>query len=293
MADDDSTRQGGLFAHFEKLAQEAQAFPPAPDAKPVEPEPLGEWAEYLRGCPNVVLRAALFTAGKPTKTRKLYRDHALPAAIGAKSITYTGPQLYQYELDVWLEVMHRCRTQAPGIETSFHAYGFLKTLRRTDGKANYKQLASTLQLLQATSINVVQERDERGRAKGFSGSLVDNFRYDEVTGMWRVRLDPEIAELFAPKEHTWLHLDARLDLGKNYLAKWLHGYFSSHRKPLPISVSRLRELSGSSTSELRRFRFALRAALREVEGVEKKHRRRFEWRVDGEDLVHVVRESGN
>jgi Sec-independent protein translocase protein TatA len=60
-----------------------------------------------------------------------------------------------------------------------------------------------------------------------------------------------------------------------------------------VGVSRLRELSGSATSRLRRFREALSDALHEVSRVEKRHKRRFEWSIDGEDLVHVVRESGN
>jgi hypothetical protein len=290
MADDDSTRQGGLFAHFEKLAQEAQAFPPAPDAKPVEPEPLGVWGDDRRGAPNVVLRAAVFCAGKPTKTRKLYRDHVLPAAIGTKSITYTGPQLYQYELDVWLEVVHRCRMHPAGTTTDFHVHGFLRTLRRSVGKANYKQLHATMGLLQATSIKVVLADPAKS---GYRGQLVRDFVFNDELCRWEVTLHPEIAELFAPKEHTWLHVDARLDLGKNYLAKWLHGYFSSHRKPLPIGVQRLCELSGSSAAALRTFRQSLRSALAEITAVEKSYGRRFEWHIDERDLVHVARESGN
>lgn len=286
MAEDDSTTKGARY-RFQEIANTV----PVPDSS--KPEQLGLWPDDRRGVPNAVLRSALFSAGKPTKTRRLFREHELPAAIGTKGIKYTGPQLYQYELDVWLEVVHRCRLRPAGVETDFHVHGFLRSLRRSTGNANYKQLHDTFALLHATSINVVLERDERGRAKGYRGHLIEKHRYNDMLSRWEVSLHPEIAELFAPREHTWLHIDARLDLGKSWLAKWCHGYFSSHRKPYPVSVSRLRELSGSANASLRDFRRRLREALTEVATIEKRYRRKFDWRVDNEDLVHVVRESGN
>jgi hypothetical protein len=287
MAEDESPSTAKQ--RFVALAVEAKGLPSANE----ESKQLGLWPEDRRGVPNVIVRSALFSAGKPTKVRQSYRDHELPAAIGTKSIAYTGQQLYQHELDVWLEVVHRCRLRPAGTETDFHVHGFLKSLRRATGNKDHKQLHATLGLLHATSIRVVSERDERGRAIGYRGHLIDKFRFNDQLLRWEVGIHPEIAELFAPKEHTWLHIDARLELGKNYLAKWCHGYFSSHRKPYPVGVSRLRELSGSATSRLRRFREALSDALDEVSRVERRHKRRFEWKVDEQDLVHVVRESGN
>jgi hypothetical protein len=286
MAEEDSTTKSAR-ERFQDIARTA------PIAEHVKPKQLGLWPDERRGVPNVIVRSALFSAGKPTKVRKSYRDYELPAAIGTKAITYTGQQLYQHELDVWLEVVHRCRLRPAGIETDFHVHGFLKSLRRSTGNKDHKQLHATLGLLHATSIKVVVDRDDRGRSIGYRGHLIDKFRFNDQLLRWEVGVHPDIAELFAPKEHTWLHLDARLDLGKSYLAKWCHGYFSSHRKPYPISVQRLRELSGSTNASLRFFRRRLRDALGEVSDVERAHRRRFDWSVDDEDLVHVIRQSGN
>lgn len=287
MAEDDSMTTNPRQRFFE-LANSATA------AELAQPEQLGLWPDDKRGVPNVALRCALFSAAKPRKSRTLYREHALPAAIGTKAITYTGAQLYQYELDVWLEVLHRCRLRPAGDETEFHPHGFLRSLKRSTGKANYQQLHETMAVLHATSINVIVERDDRGKPTGYRGHLIEKLRYNDSLCQWQVGLHPDIAELFAPKEHTWLDIDARLALGKNYLAKWCHGWFSSHRKPYPVSVERLHELSGSGTvARLRRFRESLRESLSEIALVEKQRGRKFDWRIDGEDLVHVVRESGN
>lgn len=292
MADDDSTRAdaGERRKSIAELAKEGASY----SSSQRESKQLGLWPDDRRGAPNVSLRSALFSAAKPRKERKLYRDHTLPAAIGTKTVTYTGPQLYQHEQDVWLEVLHRCRLRPAGDATDFHPHGFLRSLKRSTGKANYRQLHETMALLHATSINVIVERDDRGKPTGYRGHLIEKFRYNDSLCRWEVGLHPDIAELFAPKEHTWLDIDARLALGKNYLAKWCHGWFSSHRKPFPVSVSRLHELSGSGTvSRARRFREALREALLAIAAVEKARGRKFDWRLDEDDLVHVVRESGN
>lgn len=288
MADDDSTMTNPRQRFFEL------ANIPTTD-EPAKPEQLGLWPDDRRGAPNVLLRSALFSAGKPTRTRKTFRDHQLAAQLpkntGLKSVVYTGPQLYQPELDVWLEVVHRCRLRPAGVHSDFHVRGFLRSLRRSTGKSDYTQLVSQFRLLKATSLDVTRSRPE-GRPSRMK-SLLQSVEYDEELGRWHVSIDEEIAELFAPKEHTWLDFGARLELGRSYLAKWCHGYFSSHRKPYPVSVARLRDLSGSTTAELFRYRQALRAALAEISRVEKQHRRRFSWSIDADDLVHVTHESGN
>jgi hypothetical protein len=59
--------------------------------------------------------------------------------------------------------------------------------------------------------------------------------------------------------------------------------------PLPISVSRLLDLSGSTNASLRDFRRKLRTAMGEVADVERADGREFSWRLDANDLVHVAR----
>ncbi len=233
-------------ACIDELAVSAAARTPA------APVQLAFWSDARRGAPNALLRSATFSAGKPTNVRKAFKEHKLPA-LGHHTISYSGPQLFQPELDVWLQIVHLCRLRPLGLETDFQVRTFLKALGRSSGKSDYEWLASTFMTLRSTAIRI-DWRDQVGRAHGYIGGLVDSLGFDKDTGRWRVRLDPRIAALFAPDEHTWLHAPARLALGRGFLAKWLHGYFSSHRRPHPIAVVRLCELSGSSTTRLRRFR---------------------------------------
>jgi hypothetical protein len=69
------------------------------------------------------------------------------------------------------------------------------------------------------------------------------------------------------------------------LAKWLHSYYVTHRNPYPIKVASIRELCGSSTKALYKFRQALGQALNEL----KKVQFLKEWKIDKKDLVHVKR----
>lgn len=270
-------------SRFEEIAAQAAASSSA--GTPVQ---LRFWPDDRRGAPNALLRSALFSAGKPSSSRRLFKEHTL-AVLGPISIKYSGPQLYQPELDVWLELVHRCRLRELGTETEFPVRSFLKSLGRSSGKSDYKALVGTFRLL-ATTLIEVTARDEKGRVRGYMGHLVDSLAHNEVTGRWSATLNPKIASLFAPTDHTWLHVSARQALGRGYLAKWLHCYYSTHRAPLPLSVERLQELSGSSTAQqLRDFRRALRKALEEVASVERAEGRPFMWAIDDADLVHVSR----
>jgi hypothetical protein len=267
---------------FRELAEQAASLVPA---KLVQ---LPLWPDEKRGAPNAILRSAVFSGGKPITSVRVRHEHKLLPVLPPFAVYYTGPQLYQPDLDVCLELWHRCRLSPLGDVSTFHARSLLRALGRHTGKANYEDLRSSIRALIGAEIEV-KHRDAEGRTRGYVGHLVESLAYDDGTQQWRVRVNPEIAKLFAPSEHTWLPVSARLALGKGYLAKWVHGYFSTHRSPLPISVEHLRGLSGSSAGRLRKFREGLKAALEDVAAVERADGRVFAWRIDENDMVHVTR----
>lgn len=268
---------------FREIAERAVASVPANVVQ------LKFWPDDRRGAPNTFLRSALFSAGTPTNNRKTFKDHPIHV-LGATTVLYTGPQLYQPDLDVWLELVHRCRLCALGTEASVHPRSVLKALGRSTGKSDYRWLVSSFSVLRATGIHVKQTDPATGRQRGYIGGLVDALGYDFDRQVWSVRLDARIASLFAPNEHTWLQSSARLALGRGFLAKWLHGYYATHREPLPVSVKRFQELSGSSTKQqLRDFRRAVRRALEEIASVERAEGRVFDWHIDEQDQVRVTR----
>jgi len=280
MAEDDSRR---VRLRFQEIADSI----PAPEA---EPRQLKLWPNDQRGAPNALLRSAMFSAGKPPTKREAFEGHRLVESLSPYSVSYTGHQLYQPDLDVWLELVHRMRLTV-GEYAVFRTRSFLKALGRSTGKSDREWLSATFMRLRATALQV-RWKDEKGKAGEYIGGLVDSLRYEAELKVWHVRLDPKIIDLFVGQD-TWLHCSARQALGKSYLAKWCHGYFSSHRKPNPISVSRLHGLSGSTNRCMRDFKRRLNEARTELAFVEASEGRRFEWRIDDEDLVRVLRPTGH
>jgi hypothetical protein len=272
---------------IEQLAKEQM------ERLPATPVQLGFWPDDSRGVPNAFLRSAFFSARKPTARREFLEqvklESKLAPALAPYTVRYTGPELFQPDLDVWLQIVQLCRLRPLGTSTDFQVRTFLKALGSSTGKTDRDRLELMFARLRATAFTVSWVDPTTKKHRKYISGLVDHLGFDEATGRWRVVLDPRIAELFAPSQHTWLQVSARRALGKGYLAKWLHGYFSSHAKPHPIRVAALMELSGSATAELKRFRQSLKLALAAVARVETAEGRRFEWCIDDEDLVHVRR----
>ena len=120
------------------------------------------------------------------------------------------------------------------------------------------------------------------------GSLIDDMARDEVSREYVIRLNPALHALFAKDQYTGVDAAIRRALDGQPLAQWLHGFYSSHAAPLPISVRTLHQLCGSSTKRLDHFRQDLRKALISVTDRCKANGQEFSAEII-EDLVHVKR----
>ena len=89
--------------------------------------------------------------------------------------------------------------------------------------------------------------------------------------------------------YTHIDWEQRQSLGNSSLAKWLHGFYSTHKQPFAYKVETLRTLSGSEAGRLSKFREMLRSALDQVLGTGAIE----SWSIDKNDLVHIVKEAKN
>jgi hypothetical protein len=175
--------------------------------------------------------------------------------------------------------------------------------RKNPGKADRDLLFQSLSRLRAHTLRVTIN----GRYD-YVGGLLMQLSRDQITGRYQVQLDPQLHKLFS---HGWTRLDhtVRAALAGKPLAQWLTAFYATHAKPYPMKVTTLHELSGSHTDDLKRFRQSLCEALdqitvldaagrgvRPTPGLKGRKRRRAAsidffayWRIDGDDLVHVIR----
>jgi hypothetical protein len=244
--------------------------------KPVQMS-LELWPDAVRGVPNAVLRGALF--GVSTE-RKAYKTRTLIAALDGYEIRYLGVTLNQTDLDVWETLLHLARLQPLGTQVEFAAHSLLKTLSRGTSGSDHERLKEEMARLAAGTAEITWLKEK----KTFVGSLISSFFRDEETGRYVVKFNQDMAQLYGVG-HTLIDWSARQSLGKNNLAKWLHGFYSSHAQPFPYKVETLYKLCGATTKQLRDFRGSLRVALNHL----KASRSIISWDIDPEtDLVTVV-----
>lgn len=258
-----------------KLASKRKPAPPATVPAPAPQMSLDLWPNAMRGVPNAILRSALFSVMKerPAVTRELL------ATVENVEIIFTGIRLNQKDLDYFQELLHLQRLQPLGVPFKFTASALLKSMGLGTGKAQYDELKDIIARLGANKTEVrVNKRNVFGR------SLIEKFDRDEETQEYVVLLSPLLLNMFE-EGYTQLDSNQRHALGKNMLAKALHGLYSTHASPYPVKVDTIRKLTGSNTKDLSKFRQQLRAALTALQEVGAV----LEWEIDKRDLVHVTR----
>lgn len=243
------------------------------------------WTDSKRAVPNPLARGALFTATKDNN-REYFKGTKV-TTLANIDIIYKGEELRQDDMSVLLTIFHlaRQRPLSANEPVEFTAYSFLKEVGWTVNGQEYKHLQECFDRLSANQVKVLAD----GGKAGYAGSLVRSFEWRDSNGQslskWKVWLEPKIAGLFTQDSFTLMEWADRKKIGQRApLALWLHSFLSTHREPIPLSVQKYRELSGTKEKSLAGFRMRLKAAfnkLKECGIIES-----FELK---NDLVYVTR----
>lgn len=229
--------------------------------------------------PNAVLRSALFSV--VGKGNRKFEKKVQKASFNGYTVKYTGEQLDQADLDVWLECLSRCQETALGYTVRFSSYEFLKSIGRDTGKSQYNWLNDSLSRMQVSGVELSDGKFS------YMGSLINDIYREEETGENCLVLNPKIAVCFGDSGWTGINRLIRMQLKGKPLTQWLHGFYSSHTNPLPIKVVTLKMLCGSEVSELYKFRQMLKKSLLELATA-------TDWtcEIDNTDKVIVVKKKG-
>ena len=214
------------------------------------------WQQDKRGAPNSFLRSALFAAIQ-SKDRIFIKDKTLFSQQGI-TVKFTGERLNQEDMSVWLALVDLARKHPLGTRCSFTSYEILKHLGLEDSGDQRKVLYSAVVRLNACSIQVGNGRYIYG------GSLVDDFMIDEQTKHFTLNLNKKLINIFGDNDWTSLDFGQRKELRQKPLAQKLHEYYSSHERPLPVTIEFLHKLVGSANKAIRSFKPRLKAALEEL-----------------------------
>lgn len=236
------------------------------------------WPEEVRSVPNAVLRGALFTV---SKERAVLKELTPIAAVDGIEIRAKNDRLNQVDLDLWEMLLHLQRLHPLGNRVEFTAHAMLKVLGRTTGGKDHQWLDNALARLIGSVVEIKWTRER----KAFAGALVSSFFRDDDTGRYVVKFNQEMATLYG-QGHTYIDWEQRQALGQNNLAKWLHGFYTTHAAPFGYKVETLQKLCGSGAN-LREFRRLLKAALAKLVEIGAIGG----WQIDAEtDVVTVEKE---
>lgn len=211
------------------------------------------WDEENRGVPNPFIRSGLFSV-KNTENRSFMQKMPV-ASLSNYQIIYTGQELQQDDLSVWMSLINLVRRQPASDSVLFTGYSLIKDLGWRMHSESYKRAKESIERLKVTSIEIGTNNKETT----YCGSLIRECGWSahdaKGNARWMVRFESRVSTLFIEDTMTLLEWDTRKKIGtRATVAQWLHSFYSSHREPIPLTVAKLYELcrSGDSLSSFRR-----------------------------------------
>jgi hypothetical protein len=212
--------------------------------------------EDRRGSPNSLIRCALFAAiqGKDRldlKRAEIFSQEGI-------TVTYTGEQLNQEDMTVWLALVDLMKKDSLGTECRFTAHEILKYMSLSTGGTQYEQLEMAVCRMTACLVRIETEKYIYGK------SLIEGFVIDKDTNEYRVKLSRHLIKLFGDNDWTAINWEERKQLKNKPLCLKLHDYYSSHEKPLSVSLEFLLNITGSTNSQKASFKRQVKTALEEL-----------------------------
>lgn len=218
--------------------------------------------------------------------RRKYLEKKQVVSFRGMTVYFTGGELDQGDLDVFLHAVHLAAQQADkklkqGL-VKFSVRGYLKELGKKPGKSGQEWLLNSIRRLSACLVEVHFGESQLARFGSiYGGSLIYDFYYDPDKKEFYLRVNSSLGSLFN-LGWTPLKWQQRLEL-KTGLSKWLHGLYSS-TDIYPMKVATLQTLSRSKCGRLSKFRALLKKSLNELVETGAIS----SWKIDREDKVHVL-----
>ena len=239
-----------------------------------------------RGMPNALALGAIFSAAKTGgAVKRVVHESRLLASVPDMRIVYQGQELRQDDCSVFMALLFYQRDVPLGDPIFFTAYGMLRELGWSINTNEYKHLLECCTRLAATALSISFSNG----AEGFTGSLLRSFAWrdegNKQMSRWCARFETSIARFFEKDSYSIIDPRIRRKIsGRAPLAQWLHNFYSTHREPFAMSVSKYHELTDSRAKDLSDFRSRLKLALERL--VE--HGFLVHWEIK-DDIVHVKR----
>jgi len=181
--------------------------------------------------PNLFLRSALFGISRKGKMV----ENKLLIAQGGHKIYYTGFELNQSDLDIWIILKKKCllSEMQPAL---LKATDILNELGLSDGSSDKKWLKKKINRIADAKITL-SFNDDRD---GLKLELLVKLAWHNNT--FRVELDDNLSKLF--NDYTYIDILTRRKLKKD-LTKWMYSYLRTNQKVFPTHIETYQKMCGS------------------------------------------------
>lgn len=240
--------------------------------------------------PNLFLRSNLFSAGKTHgKTDTPIRDFKITCYQPEKEqLLVTAYRSFnQLDLDLLIVLLNLQQEQNSHL-VKVTAYELIKKVKgKGEGKNQYKATKEQLELLRNANIKL------KFNEYTFVGGIINNAFFDDNLQHYIIELNPKLQPLFSKNSWTALDIQIRNNLTSN-LAKWLHGFYSSHiNSNLPIKTETIYKLCGATDKDVAQWnRIRLTKALAELQDTYSKLKLKFEFELN-KGLLKVKKSQSN
>lgn len=215
------------------------------------------WPEDTAGLPSRLTRTALF--GLPRRgRRRWYKEEPIISGSDVK-VFYTGEQLDQKDLEVWLMLLMAFQGQDEDYMLQTRMSHMLKTLKRSVEGGSRQALTSSLKRLTGASVYIKYRSGTVEGVFNFLHGVAWNSRTQEIS----IKLGRDLGSLFDVT--AFLDFDAHLLL-PSQMAKAVHKYAVGNKrgKLHSVPLNKLKKLLGYE-GEIKEFRKTLGKALVELE----------------------------
>lgn len=220
------------------------------------------FGQNTRAVINPMTRCALFAA---VTDRAYFQEYIYLGDINNVKIEYKGEQLNQDDHDLLMQLINMSLNQPIGNYITVSINSVLSDLGRHTQQSQRLRLFKQIDRLLSGTVRLTPKGKQSigGHFLTYISTPLDQKILERNKRNLTYRINPDLSFFYRGDNYTLIDFNKRLQLkGRaSELAKWLYLFYSSHRKPYPYKVETLQNRSGSTITELKKFRQQLKLAL--------------------------------
>ncbi len=216
-----------------------------------------EYGDFLEFAPRqdkfrlqrlgVYLVSDLFNPGYMSASN-FVKDKPLVTLAQGKHLFFTGETFDQWDLDVLIYCAENTNSVQGGTkQIQLEPAQLLRSLHLRNSKLNQERVFASLHRLHTGAIEIV------GKGYRYMTRLINRVLLDEKRQQCIVEVNSDVVDSLRQGDKVSMEIQERFSLGRNGLAKWLHGTTMVFKGGFGAEVNCLHTLCGAPARSLRGF----------------------------------------